>query len=93
MYNPQLKLLAYLKSKGIVAEAYSPLGSGKSGLLEDETAISIAKRHGLDVSHVLLGYLSKFLIRYRAPVSDWYTSSQERLRRPSQVDEEVQAPD
>lgn len=90
MYNPQLKLLAYLKSKGIVAEAYSPLGSGKSGLLEDEIATSIAKMHGLDVSHVLLGYLSKlFNVRWWITYLSVFFCSQERLRHPSQVDKGV----
>jgi len=57
LYNPQLKLLAYLKSKGITAEAYSPLGSTGAPLLTDETAMAIAKKHDLETSDVLLGYL------------------------------------
>ncbi|KAL4079733.1 NADP-dependent oxidoreductase domain-containing protein [Scleroderma citrinum] len=59
LYNPQLKLVAYLKSKGIVAEAYSPLGSAGSPLLEDEVARRIAESHDLKTSDVLLGYLLK----------------------------------
>ncbi|OJA14485.1 hypothetical protein AZE42_06064 [Rhizopogon vesiculosus] len=58
LYNPQLKLLEYLKSKGIVPQAYSPLGSTNSPLFDDETATEIAKKHGLkNTSDVLLGYL------------------------------------
>ncbi|OAX34785.1 Aldo/keto reductase [Rhizopogon vinicolor AM-OR11-026] len=58
LYNPQLQLLEYLKSKGIVPQAYSPLGSTNSPLLNDETATEIAKKHGLkNTSDVLLGYL------------------------------------
>ncbi|KAF7984607.1 hypothetical protein HWV62_12809 [Athelia sp. TMB] len=57
LYNPQLKLLAYLKSKGITAEAYSPLGSTNSPLLTDETAAAIAKKYDLQTSDILLGYL------------------------------------
>ncbi|KZP15753.1 Aldo/keto reductase [Athelia psychrophila] len=57
LYNPQLKLIAYLKSKGIVAQAYSPLGSTNSPLLTDETATAIAKKYELQTSDILLGYL------------------------------------
>lgn len=57
LYNPQHKLVAYLKSKGILPEAYSPLGSTNSPLLHDEVAAEIAKRHELKTSDVLLGYL------------------------------------
>jgi glycerol 2-dehydrogenase (NADP+) len=57
LYNPQLKLLSYLKSKGIVAQAYSPLGSTNSPLLTDEVASSIAQKYSLQTSDVLLGYL------------------------------------
>ncbi|TFK73414.1 Aldo/keto reductase [Pluteus cervinus] len=57
VYNPQHKLLEYLKSKGIVAQAYSPLGSSNSPLLKDETIAEIAKKHGVEPADVLLGYL------------------------------------
>ena len=57
LYNPQHELVEYLKSKGIVPQAYSPLGSTGSPLLQDEDATAIAKKHGLQTSDVLLGYL------------------------------------
>ena len=57
VYNPQHNFVAYLKSKGIVAQAYSPLGSTGSPLLKDETALAIAAAHGLQPADVLLGYL------------------------------------
>ena len=57
LYNPQHALIAYLKSKGIVPQAYSPLGSSNSPLLKDETASAVAAERGLQVSDVLLGYL------------------------------------
>ena len=56
LYNPQHALLAYLKSKGILPQAYSPLGSTGSPLLKDDVAAEIAKRHGLAVADVLLGW-------------------------------------
>lgn len=57
VYNPQHKLLEYLKSKGIVAQAYSPLGSTNSPLLTDEEVNKIAEKHALQPADVLLGYL------------------------------------
>ncbi|KAF8655356.1 hypothetical protein AX16_003091 [Volvariella volvacea WC 439] len=57
VYNPQHKLLEYLRSKNIVAQAYSPLGSSNSPLFTDETVVEIAKKHDLQPADVLLGYL------------------------------------
>jgi len=57
LYNPQLKLLDYLKSKTIVPQAYSPLGSTNSPLFTDEVATEIAHKYGLQTADVLLGYL------------------------------------
>jgi len=59
LYNPQLELIEYLKSKNIVPQGYSPLGSTGSPLLTDETAVEIATKHSLNPSDVLLGYLLK----------------------------------
>ena len=60
VYNPQHKLVEYLKSKGIVAQAYSPLGSTNGPLLTDEDVVAIAKKHSLNPSDVLIGYLRTF---------------------------------
>lgn len=57
LYNPQHKFVSYLRSKGIVPQAYSPLGSTGSPLLGDETAGVVAAAHGLQPVDVLLGYL------------------------------------
>ncbi|KAF5378869.1 hypothetical protein D9615_006924 [Tricholomella constricta] len=57
VYNPQHKLIDYLKSKGIVPQAYSPLGSTNSPLLTDDKVLEIAKKHSLSASDVLIGYL------------------------------------
>ena len=66
MYNPQHELLAYLKSKGIVPQAYSPLGSSNAPLLTDNNVVQIAKKHSLQSSDVLLGYLCMifFVVTY-----------------------------
>ncbi|KAH9478596.1 D-galacturonate reductase [Psilocybe cubensis] len=57
VYNPQHKLLKYLKDKGIAVEAYSPLGSTNSPLFTDDVVVSIASKHSIQPSDVLLGYL------------------------------------
>lgn len=59
IYNPQHNLLAYLKSEGIVAQAYSPLGSTDSPLLKDELVLELAKKYNVDPAQVLIGYLGK----------------------------------
>jgi glycerol 2-dehydrogenase (NADP+) len=57
VYNPQHKLLEYMKSKGITPQAYSPLGSSNSPLLADADVVTIAQHHHLEPANVLLGYL------------------------------------
>jgi len=57
LYNPDLKLLEFLKSKTIVPQAYSPLGSTNSPLFADPVATETAHKFGLKTSDVLLGYL------------------------------------
>lgn len=57
IYNPQHKLLDFLRSKGIRAQAYSPLGSTNSPLFKDDTVVSLAEKHSLQPADVLLGYL------------------------------------
>jgi len=55
-YNPQHKLLAYLKEQGIKPEAYSPLGSTGSPLLKDDVVEKIANERKLSPADVLLGW-------------------------------------
>lgn len=61
MYNPDHKLVEYLKSKGIVPEAYSPLGSTGSPLLDDEVAVEVASKHSIKPADVLLAWLRMYL--------------------------------
>jgi len=58
IYNPQHNLLTYLKSEGIVAQAYSPLGSTNSPILKDELVVELAKKHNVEPAQVLIGYLA-----------------------------------
>ncbi|KAG5220714.1 NADP-dependent oxidoreductase domain-containing protein [Salix suchowensis] len=55
------QLVEYLRSKDIVPEAYSPLGSTGSPLLSDETVLDIAKKHSLQAADVLVGYLPRIV--------------------------------
>ena len=57
VYNPQHELLSYMNSKGIIPQAYSPLGSTNSPLLTDDVVVKIATKHSLQPSDILLGYL------------------------------------
>lgn len=55
-YLPQHELIEYLEERGIVAEAYSPLGSTDSPLLKDEDIKQIADKHGVSVGTILISY-------------------------------------
>jgi glycerol 2-dehydrogenase (NADP+) len=61
VYNPQHELLSYMNAKGIIPQAYSPLGSTNSPLLTDDVVVQIAKKHSLQPSDILLGYLRMFI--------------------------------
>ncbi|BCT74898.1 oxidoreductase [Sinomonas cyclohexanicum] len=54
-YFPQNELRAYEQSKGILHEAWSPLGQGKD-LLADPVLAGIAKSHGVSIPNVVLGW-------------------------------------
>lgn len=45
-----------MHEKGIVAEAYSPLGSTDSPLLTDEDLQRIADKHGVSTGTILISY-------------------------------------
>lgn len=57
IYNPQHNLLKYLASEGIVAQAYSPLGSTDSPILKDDTVVKLSEKYGVDSAQILIGYL------------------------------------
>lgn len=54
--------MEYLVSKGIVPEAYSPLGSVGSPLLNDQVAVEIASKHNINPADVLLAWLRTSLV-------------------------------
>ncbi|CZT16667.1 probable aldehyde reductase [Ramularia collo-cygni] len=53
---PQHELVDYCKSKGILVEAYSPLGSTGSPLFKMEGVQEVAKKHGVGAGTVLISY-------------------------------------
>ncbi|TFY74017.1 hypothetical protein EWM64_g9995, partial [Hericium alpestre] len=57
LYNPSHNLISYLKSKNIVPQAYSPLGSTNSPLMKDELVVELAEKYNLTPADILLGYL------------------------------------
>lgn len=53
-YLVQQEVVDFCKDKGILPEAWSPLGSRKIPLLQDETLISIAGKYGKSPAQVVL---------------------------------------
>jgi 2,5-diketo-D-gluconate reductase A len=54
-YFPQSELRAFEESKGILHEAWSPLGQGKD-LLEDRVLADIAAKYGVSIPNLVLGW-------------------------------------
>ena len=58
VYNPDHALVSFFKSKGILVQAYSPLGSSGSPLISDETVVKVAQKYeGFTPADILLGWL------------------------------------
>ncbi|KAI8886763.1 Aldo/keto reductase [Backusella circina FSU 941] len=55
-YLPQNKLVDFCESKGIHCTAYSPLGSAKSTLLDDENLKKIAAAHNKSIAQILVSW-------------------------------------
>lgn len=53
-YLVQQEITAFCKSKGIISEAWSPLGSKKTPLLQDEILMKIADKYGKSSAQVVL---------------------------------------
>ncbi|VDC04658.1 unnamed protein product [Peniophora sp. CBMAI 1063] len=56
-YNPDHALVSYCLSKGILPQAYSPLGSSGSPVMKDETVVKIGEKYGATGADVLLAWL------------------------------------
>jgi glycerol 2-dehydrogenase (NADP+) len=55
-YLPQFKLVEYLKSEGIVPQAYSPLGSTNTPILKDEVIVELAKKYDVQPAQIVIGW-------------------------------------
>jgi glycerol 2-dehydrogenase (NADP+) len=55
-YLPQFKLVEYLKSEGIVPQAYSPFGSTDAPILKDDVIVELAKKYGAEPAQVAIGW-------------------------------------
>jgi glycerol 2-dehydrogenase (NADP+) len=58
-YLPQQEIVDFCKSKGILVEAYSPLGSTGSPLFQEEGVQEVARKHNATAGAVLLSYHSE----------------------------------
>ncbi|CUM64562.1 uncharacterized protein PRCAT00002169001 [Priceomyces carsonii] len=53
---PQDKLIEYCHEKGIIVEAYSPLGSHDSPLFKNKTIVEVAERNNVTTAQVLIAW-------------------------------------
>jgi glycerol 2-dehydrogenase (NADP+) len=53
---PQQDIVDFCNWKGIIVEAFSPLGSTGSPLFSDESIRKVAAKHGVDAGSVLINY-------------------------------------
>eukprot|EP00741_Cyanophora_paradoxa_P019474 tig00021127_g18799.t1 len=56
-YNARADLRSFCASRGIHITAYSPLGSGKTGPLQDPVIAEIAKAHGKSPAQVIVAWV------------------------------------
>ncbi|ORY79318.1 NADP-dependent oxidoreductase domain-containing protein [Leucosporidium creatinivorum] len=55
-YLPQHSVVKYCQDKGITVQAFSPLGSAGSPILQDPEIIAIAEKHNASVGQILISY-------------------------------------
>ncbi|KAL1405757.1 hypothetical protein Q8F55_007430 [Vanrija albida] len=55
-FLPQHALKAYCDDRGILLEAYSPLGGPGAPVLQDDDIVAVAKRNGVSAACVLISY-------------------------------------
>ncbi|TQS32211.1 hypothetical protein Golomagni_07481, partial [Golovinomyces magnicellulatus] len=58
-FLPQHELVKFCQSKGILMQAYSPLGSSGGPVLQDELVQSIAKAHSADPAQVVVSWAAQ----------------------------------
>ena len=67
-YLPQEAVYDFCKEKGILIEAYSPLGSTGSPMFKEEGVQKLAEKHNVGPGTVLISYQGTFQIRASSPV-------------------------
>lgn len=55
-YLPQQEIVDFCKEKGIIVEAYSPLGSTGSPLFKEDGIQKLAKKHNVGEGTILISY-------------------------------------
>lgn len=60
---PQQEIADFCKEKGILIEAYSPLGSTGSPLFEEDGVKEVAKKHNVGLGTVLISYQGRHILR------------------------------
>ncbi|UZJ52072.1 hypothetical protein CBS101457_001392 [Exobasidium rhododendri] len=55
-YLPQHELVTFCHDKGILCQAYSPLGSTNSPLLKDDVLTEMAKKKSIDVGQLIISW-------------------------------------
>lgn len=55
-YLPQHELVNYCNSKNVLCQAYSPLGSTDSPLLQEPVFVDLAKAKGVDVAQIIISW-------------------------------------
>ena len=58
-FLPQHDLVKYCQDKGIMPQAYSPLGSSGGPVLQDELVQSIANKHKADPAQVVISWAAQ----------------------------------
>jgi hypothetical protein len=84
-YLPQQDIADFCEDKGILIEAYSPLGSTGSPLFQEEGVKEVAKKHNVGAGTVLLSYQGIPARKIRMCRSQLTMRSEQGPCRPRQV--------
>ena len=63
-YLPQQEIADFCKEKGILIEAYSPLGSTGSPLFQEDGVKEVAKKHNVGPGTILISYQGKSSVEF-----------------------------
>lgn len=57
LFNPEHKLVEFMREKGIVPQAHTPLGASRSPLFNHPAVLNLSKKYSALPSEIVLGYL------------------------------------